>query len=227
MAKAIYDVQVPNIGEVERALGDMRDKAPRAMKNAVNQTATRAKNMMIRQARLRYAVNSAGRRHLNALKVRNRATTQNPTAEIFISSRRNDLGDFQSNRLFRIWEGTGCCRPEFHTSRVLKKSPMEALTGGHTALGQASKGFLVKFDSGHVGMVQRLIGRPAANPKSTRWRSKNGVVEKLYTMSSPSASAMHSTVWREEVEPDSEIILQERLQHEVSKILTQAGRKTK
>mgnify|MGYP000822377737 CR=1 FL=1 len=99
MAKAIYDVQVPNIGEVERALGDMRDKAPRAMKNAVNQTATRAKNMMIRQARLRYAVNSAGRRHLNALKVRNRATTQNPTAEIFISSRRNDLGDFQSNKV--------------------------------------------------------------------------------------------------------------------------------
>ena len=196
MAKAIYDVQVPNIGEVERALGDMRDKAPRAMKNAVNQTATRAKNMMIRQARLRYAVNSAGRRHLNALKVRNRATTQNPTAEIFISSRRNDLGDFQSN-------------PSV------------------PHMGQASKGFLVKFDSGHVGMVQRLIGRPAANPKSTRWRSKNGVVEKLYTMSSPSASAMHSTVWREEVEPDSEIILQERLQHEVSKILTQAGRKTK
>ncbi len=32
MAKAIYDVQVPNIGEVERALGDMRGKAPRAMK---------------------------------------------------------------------------------------------------------------------------------------------------------------------------------------------------
>lgn len=49
----------------------------------------------------------------------------------------------------------------------------------------------------------------------------------LYTMSSPSASAMHSTVWREEVEPDSEIILQERLRHEVSKILLQAGRKAK
>ena len=28
MAKAIYDVQVPNIGEVERALGDLHDKAP-------------------------------------------------------------------------------------------------------------------------------------------------------------------------------------------------------
>ena len=39
MAKAIYDVSVPNIYEVEKALGDAKDKAPRAMKNAVNQTA--------------------------------------------------------------------------------------------------------------------------------------------------------------------------------------------
>ena len=109
MAKAIYDVQVPNIGEVERALGDLHDKAPRAMKNAVNQTATRAKNMMVRQARLRYAVNSAGRRHLNALKIRNRATTQNPTAEIFISSRRN-WAIFSQTRLFLTWEQAGFCR---------------------------------------------------------------------------------------------------------------------
>lgn len=227
MAKAIYDVQVPNIGEVERALGDLHDKAPRAMKNAVNQTATRAKNMMVRQARLRYAVNSAGRRHLNALKIRNRATTQNPTAEIFISSRRNDLGDFQSNPAVPHMGTSWVLSPEFHTSRVLKKNLMAPLTGGQTDYGQASKGFLVKFDSGHVGMVQRILGRPATNPKSTRWRNRNGIVEKLYTMSSPSASAMHSTVWREEVEPDSEIILQERLRHEVSKILLQAGRKAK
>lgn len=227
MAKAVYDVQVPNVNEVERALGNMRDKAPQAMKNAVNQTATRAKNMMIRQAKLRYAVNTAGRRHLNQLKLRNRATLANPTAEIYISSRRNDLGDFQSNPSVPHMGTSWMLSPEFHTSRVLKKSQMEPLKGGQTMLGQASKGFLVQFDSGHVGMVQRLIGRPATNPKSTRWRSKNGVVEKLYTMSSPSASAMHSTVWREEVEPDSEIILQERLRHEVTKILAKAGRKKK
>ena len=112
MAKAIYDVQVPNIGEVERALGDLHDKAPRAMKNAVNQTATRAKNMMVRQARLRYAVNSAGRRHLNALKIRNRATTQNPTAEIFISSRRNaavDLIDEFDEVTFAILKHNNAC----------------------------------------------------------------------------------------------------------------------
>lgn len=153
------------------------------MKNAVNQTATRAKNMMVRQARLRYAVNSAGRRHLNALKIRNRATTQNPTAEIFISSRRNDLGDFQSNPSVPHMGTSWVLSPEFHTSRVLKKNPMAPLTGGQTDYGQASKGFLVKFDSGHVGMVQRILGRTATNPKPTRWRNKNGIVEKLYTMS--------------------------------------------
>lgn len=94
MAKAIYDVQVPNIGEVERALGDMRDKAPRAMKNAVNQTATRAKNMMIRQARLRYAVNSAGRRHLNAAESSQQGdNAEARRQEIFYFQRRNDLGE--------------------------------------------------------------------------------------------------------------------------------------
>lgn len=227
MARAIYDVQVPNIGEVERAVGDMHDKAPRALKNAINKTATKSKNIMIRQARLRYAVNSAGRRHLNELKVKSRATEQNPEAEIYLASRRNDLGDFQSNPSVPHMGTSWVLSPAFHTSRVLKKSPMEALTGGQTDLGQASKGFLVQFKSGHVGMVQRILGRSATHPKSTRWRNKRGIVEKLYTMSSPSASAMHSTVWRQEVEPDSELILQEQLRNEVSKILLQAGRKAK
>ena len=98
-------------------------------------------------------------------------------------------------------------------------------------LGQGSKGFLVRFKnsdgSTHVGMVQRIIGKPAKNPKPTRWKSKNGIIEYLYTMSAPSASSMHSTVWREEVEPESEIILQDRLRHEVEKILMQAGGKKK
>ena len=154
MAKAIYDVSVPNIYEVEKALGDAKDKAPRAMKNAVNQTATRAKNMMIRQAKLRYAVSTAGRRHLNQLKLRNRATIQNPTAEIFIKSRRNDLADFKTNPTEPHMGGNWVHSPEFHTGKVLKKSPMDNLTGGQTLIGPGSKGFLVRFESGHVGMVQ-------------------------------------------------------------------------
>ena len=202
MAKAIYDVSVPNIYEVEKALGDARDKAPRAMKNAVNQTATRAKNMMIRQAKLRYAVSTAGRRHLN-------------------------LADFKTNPTEPHMGGNWVHSPEFHTGKVLKKSPMDNLTGGQTLIGPGSKGFLVRFESGHVGMVQRIIGKPAKNPKPTRWKSKNGIIEYLYTMSAPSASSMHSTVWREEVEPESEIILQDRLRHEVEKILMQAGGKKK
>ena len=176
MAKAIYDVSVPNIYEVEKALGDAKDKAPRAMKNAVNQTATRAKNMMIRQAKLRYAVSTAGRRHLNQLKLRNRATIQNPTAEIFIKSRRNDLADFKTNPTEPHMGGNWVHSPEFHTGKVLKKSPMDNLTGGQTLIGPGSKGFLVRFESGHVGMVQRIIGKPAKNPKPTRWKSKNGII---------------------------------------------------
>lgn len=44
--------------------------------------------------------------------------------------------------------------PEYFAARVLKTSPMKALTGK----GRLSKGFLVEFKSGHVGMVQRIVG---------------------------------------------------------------------
>lgn len=227
MARSVYNIQVTNIQDVEKALGDLSGKAPQAMKNAVNQTAVRAKNRMIQQAKLRYAVNAAGKRHLNQLKLRNRATTANPVAEIYISSRRNDLGDFQSNPSEPHMGGSWVLSPAFHTSRVLKNSPMEKLSGGRTNLGQASKGFLVRFDSGHVGMVQRIIDRPADHPKKSRWRNKKGIVEKLYTMSSPSASAMHSVVWRGVVEEESEGILQERLQYEIEKIISRSKAKRK
>lgn len=97
--------------------------------------------MMIRQAKLRYAVSTAGRRHLNQLKLRNRATIQNPTAEIFIKSRRNDLADFKTNPTEPHMGGNWVHSPEFHTGKVLKKSPMDNLTGGQTLIGPGSKGF--------------------------------------------------------------------------------------
>lgn len=221
MPRAVYDISVPDLYEVERALGDMKSKAPRAMKNAINQTATRSRSMMLRKARLRYALSTAGRRHINQLKLKNRATESNLSAELFISSRAADLADFKTNPNEPHMGMEWVLSPEYHKAKVLKSSPMKKLTGGSTDEGQASKGFLVRFDSGHVAMVQRLINKPTkATPKPTRWKNKNGIVERLRVMPTPSASAMHSVTWREEVEPLSAEILQERLQHEVDKILS-------
>ena len=91
-----------------------------------------------------------------------------------------------------------------------------------------SKGFLVKFSSGHVGMVQRRIGSKSSHTRTAkgykRWTNAKGNVEKLVTMGSPSATAMHHTVWPE-VEPSVEEYLQERLQAQVERVLARAGKK--
>ena len=101
---------------------------------------------------------------------------------------------------------------------------MAALTGN----ANMSKGFLVEFKSGHVGMVQRQIGSSSGHTVTERghprWRNKAGKVEKLVTMGSPSASAMHSTVWPM-VEPEVSEYLQDRLMEQTERVLARAARR--
>lgn len=109
-------------------------------------------------------------------------------------------------------------------AKLLKSSGMKTLPGA----GGMSKGFLVKFSSGHVGMVQRRIGSKSSHTRTAkgykRWTNAKGNVEKLVTMGSPSATAMHHTIWPE-VEPSVEEYLQERLQAQVERVLARAGKK--
>ena len=88
-----------------------------------------------------------------------------------------------------------------------------------------SKGFLVEFKSGHVGMVQRRIGSSSSHTVTERgrprWRNKDGKVEKLVTMGSPSATAMHSTVWPY-VEPEVTEYLYDRLMEQTERVIARA-----
>jgi hypothetical protein len=110
--------------------------------------------------------------------------------------------------------------------KVLKQSGMKPLTG--TA--NLGKGFVLEFQSGHVGMVQRVIGSNSNNRVTKkgyqRWTTGDGRVEKLQTMGSPSATAMHRTIWPE-VEPLVEEYLQTRLDAQVEKVLERAARKAR
>lgn len=235
MSKVKYNandmtVEVFNAGEVERALGDMRSKTPQVIKSAVNTTATAAKNLMLKEAKARYAVNAKGREKLNKLKVRSRASAANPAAELYIREFRNDLGYFQHTPT-KAYTGRNVFlySPMYYQAHVLKSTAMEALTGTSSPR-KLSKGFLMKFENNgnsHIGMVQRVIGSNSENRVTRsgrpRWKNKDGKVEKLQTMGSPSASAMHHVVWNI-VEPDVESILQERLQAEIGKVLARAGR---
>lgn len=215
-------IEIDGLDTVARALGDLQGRTPQGLKTAVNQTARQARKLMIAAAKARYVVNAAGARHLNDLKQKKKATNSDPSTTLAISKMRNDLGYFE-NSPTTVYNGLNVrWSPEFYKARVLATSSMKDLTGE----GSLSKGFLMKFQSGHVGMVQRIVGSKSKHTETARgrprWKNKQGNVEKLQTMGSPSASAMHAQVWPE-VQADVEEYLAARIQDRVDWILARYG----
>ena len=211
-------IEIDGLDSVARALGNLQGRSPAAVKVAVNQTARQARKLMIAAAKARYTVNAAGARHLNDLQ-KKYATNKSLTATLFISKMRNDLGYFENDPT-QAYTGGDVFRhsPSFYKARVLASSSLNPLTGK----GNLSKGFLMEFQSGHIGMVQRIIGSSSKHTETARgrprWRNGDGKVEKLQTMGAPSATAMHTQVWPE-VRDDVELYLMARIQDRVDWIL--------
>ena len=211
--------------DVERALGDLSSKTPAAAKVAINATAREARKLMIARAKARYAVNEAGQRHLKELVQRKKATDRDLNAQLHIASFRSDMGYFETNPpspthfTGKAWRNG----PNVWTGRVLKSEGMKELTGK----GNRAKAFLAEFASGHVGMVQRVVGSRSSHTTTKsgapRWRNAKGNVEKLITLGSPSASAMHNKIWPE-VEPEVEAFLLARLDLQVQKVIERAAK---
>ena len=212
-------IEIDGLDTVARALGSLQGRSPEAVKVAVNQTARQARKLMIAAAKARYTVNAAGQRHLNDLKQKKKASNSSLMATLFISKMRNDLGYFENDPT-QAYTGGDVFRhsPSFYKARVLASSSLKPLPGK----GNLSKGFLMEFKSGHVGMVQRVIGSSSKNTETARgrprWQNEHGQVEKIQTMGAPSATAMHSQVWPD-VRDDVELYLMARIQDRVDWIL--------
>lgn len=212
-------IEIDGLDTVARALGDLQGRSPAAVKVAVNQTARQARKLMIAAAKARYVVNAAGARHLNDLKQKKKASNTSLSATLFISKMRNDLGYFENDPTQAYTGGDVFHHsPSFYKARVLASSSLKPLPGK----GNLSKGFLMEFQSGHIGMVQRVIGSASKNTETARgrprWTNGQGKVEKLQTMGAPSATAMHTQVWPE-VQDDVELYLMARIQDRVNWIL--------
>lgn len=110
------DLSIELIGEkdVARALGNCGKKAPLVIRNAVNETAKDARKVMIREAKKRYAVNGAGRRHLNDLKIRKRAKVSDLGAELHIG------GPGQKDAMKMTWAISKQSRQDLTSDRMLR-----------------------------------------------------------------------------------------------------------
>lgn len=213
-------IEVDGLDDVSQVLGDLRKKTPAVAKVAINATARQARKLMIAKAKARYAVNAAGKRHLDELVQRKKATNASLSAELRIRSYRNDLGYFQTNPNRPYMGHDVVNAPKYFKGRVLKASSMKPLTGK----GKLSKGFLVEFKSGHIGMVQRIIGTGRFH--YTVRSGAPSTSDKMQTMGSPSAAAMHSTIWPE-VRPEVELYLAAKLTERAEQVVERAARRAK
>ena len=190
-------IEVSGLSQAAADLARLARAAPGATARGLNEALTHARAELIRDARERYAVNEAGARHLDDLNITQRASSTSLAAGMRIRKMRNDLGYFETNptrplpgNLWRLGPRGG------FQGHVLRSTAMK--TEGGVA-GRYGKAFLARFASGHVGMVERVLGSSSSHTATRsgrpRWRSANGKVEKVQTLGSPSAAAMISTVW--------------------------------
>lgn len=236
-----YDAGTTTIGvnadEVKRRLGELQRKTPAVIKVAVNATARETRKEMLRRVLKRYALTAKGKERAKGLKQKVKATNADPAAVLWIggiNGARADLAYFQHRVTVPhpglSWQ-TG---PTVFKARVLRSGGLHDLGGGPierngVTFGQGSKGFLAEFKSGHVGMIQRHIGKESERTTNKsgarRWRSKSGVVETTQTYSSPSGTAQHHTVWeKEDVHVYAENTLNDRLEKQIAKVMARAAK---
>ena len=118
--------------EVTRALGVLGNKTPAALKVAVNTTARQTRKLMLTEVKKRYDLNAAGRRMIEDLRQRQKATNRRPTAILAIMKNdpgafRADLGYFRTSPTKPFMGPSVRNAPPVFRAHVLKGSPMIAL----------------------------------------------------------------------------------------------------
>lgn len=132
-----FEVDQTQLQRIELKLKNCKEKAPVALKNAVNATARDAKKDLANKAKETYAVKAP--RFKKAIAQKN-ATKSKPTAVLKITGAVNELADFK----YKPNEQANAAR-----GKVLKSGSLKTLQKGDL------KAFITKFGSGHVSVVQR------------------------------------------------------------------------
>lgn len=131
------------IAEVERMLGDLKGKAPGTLRNAVNATARKMRTQLHQQAKKVYVTKAYS---YKSEIVIGKATISTLTARLRTSGERTALTKHKVSPE-RLAHGKN--RPKQYKAKVLKQSTLETMRDGDL------KSFLVRFQSGHLALVQR------------------------------------------------------------------------
>lgn len=193
----VIEVRVLNQKQIEKKLGDMKSKAPAVMARAINRAVTAAKTAMGKEASAKYYVTSETVKSTVRLT---RASAGNLRGIATSKDARVPLYKFKVSPKTPVRvTGRGRRSPSVYKAAVKK-------AGGYKPLDGNPKAFVTGFKTGHSGVFERK--------SSSRFP-----IKKLYGPAVP--QMLKSEDVFPEIEKRTNEVLQKRLEHEVSRLLSQ------
>ena len=201
-------VEMEGLDEIEAALGMTKDKSKMVLRTAINNTAKQAEKLMTKETKSRYKYKSgkvADIRKANEIK---KAKASNMVATITAKGPANELLDFvvKPNTYFPGGRGA----PKWVKAKGRRNSKLSNVAKFPSATGDKYKGFIVKFKSGHLAMVERVPGKPM------KGKPHKEALESLYSIATPK---MEEVAYKAEVEPDMYDLLMKNIQTQIQRYL--------
>lgn len=147
-----YMVDMEDLTRVEKELEMTRDKSARILVSAINQTAKRAHKLMIDKTLKVYAIT---KKEVNDAVRTVNAKIKSPVAIIKVKGPMTELYDFKvSPHVYAPHN-----KPKWYKAKVMRMSPMRRIALMENATGDKYKAFMVRYQSGHITLAQRVPGK--------------------------------------------------------------------
>ena len=198
-----FQVDMQDLTEIEAALGMTKDKSKLVLRAAINNAAKQIEKQMVDETNATYKFQGrkAGIKSANTIK---KATVGRMEATIKAKGPANELLDFQVSPRTYFPAGRGA--PKWVKSRGRKDRKLTRVARFPSASGDKYKGFVVKFKSGHLAMVERVPG------KSMRGKPHKEAIESLYSIATPK---MEEVSYRDKIEADVPDILEKCIEAQI------------
>lgn len=200
-----YQVDMQDLTEIEAALGMVKDKSKLVLRGAINETAKDVRVLLADEAAKEYVMKrSVFKKNIEIDK----AKVSTLTATVHSSGMVNELYDFRvSPRRYAPHN-----KPNHHKGKVRVENPLSKLILKPGASRDKYKAFVVRYQSGHITVGQRVPG------KRMKSKPEKEFVKTLLSPSIPNMLGYEKGVYGI-VEPQIHDLLVKHIQTQMLKFL--------
>ena len=201
-----FQVDMQDLTRIESALGMMKDKSKMVLRTAINNTAKQTVTLLVDEANREYHITKSKVKKTISTK---KATTGTLTAVITSTEPVNELYDFKVNP--RTYIRGGGVRGGYK-GNVRRDKPATKLVLKPGASGDKYRAFVVRYQSGHITVGQRVPG------KKMKSKPHKEFVKTLLSPSTPNMLGYEEGVYGV-VEPKMYDMLQQNIQIQIQRYL--------